>query len=72
MVEHSRGFKRAEFMQPIISQPSCQTVPCDVMGPFPRSLRGNHYYLVITDNFAKWVDLYPLRKLTFQNTCGCR
>lgn len=48
-----------------------QIVACDVMGPFPRSPRGNQFLLVITDHFSKWVELFPLRKLTSQKVWEC-
>lgn len=59
-----RGGKPPGLLQPIDSQQSWQLAACDAMGPFPRSPRGHQYLLVITDHFSKWVELFPLRKLT--------
>lgn len=36
----------------------------DLMGPFPRSLRGYKYLLVVTDTFTKYSILQPLRAAT--------
>ncbi|XP_064467809.1 uncharacterized protein LOC135378652 [Ornithodoros turicata] len=58
-----RGGQPPGLLQPIVSQGPWQIVACDIMGPYPRSPRGNQYLLVITDHFTKWVELYPLRKL---------
>ena len=32
----------------------------DIMGPFPRSTKGNLYILVLADYFSKWVEIMPL------------
>lgn len=61
-----RGGQPPGLMQPVVSQSPWQIVACDVMGPFPRSPRGNQYLLVVTDHFTKWVELFPLRKLLSQ------
>lgn len=42
-------------------------VALDLMGPFPCSRRGNVYLLVVTDQFSKWIELFPLRKATSEN-----
>jgi hypothetical protein len=33
----------------------------DIVGPLPRSKRGNIYILTVQDAFTKWPDAYPLR-----------
>lgn len=38
-----------------------QMVAADLMGPFPRSMRGFKYLLVMTDTFSKFTILKPLR-----------
>ena len=48
-----RGGQPPGLMQPVVSQSPWQIVACDVMGPFPRSPRGNQYLLVVTDHFSK-------------------
>nr|XP_050052429.1 uncharacterized protein LOC126548327 [Dermacentor andersoni] len=59
-----RGGKPPGLMQPIDSQLPWQITACDVMGPFPRSRQGHTFLLAVTDHFTKWVELFPLRKLT--------
>lgn len=48
-----RGGQPPGFMQPIASQSPWQICCCNVMGPFPRSPRGNQYLFVVTDHFTK-------------------
>lgn len=62
-VAKPRGGKPPGLMQPVVSQRPWETVACDIIGPLPRSPRGNQYLLVVTDHFSKWVELFPLRKL---------
>ena len=37
-----------------------ERVALDVMGPLPRTKRGNKYILVIGDYFSKWIEAYAL------------
>ena len=37
-----------------------ERVAMDIMGPLPRSTRGNQYILVVGDYFTKWIEAYPL------------
>ncbi|KAI5737969.1 hypothetical protein M8J77_001280 [Diaphorina citri] len=39
-------------------------VSVDIMGPYPRSSKGNLYILVFLDTFSKWVELVALRATT--------
>ncbi|KAL7866093.1 hypothetical protein SRHO_G00113400 [Serrasalmus rhombeus] len=41
----------------------------DLMGPFPKSKRGNVYLFVIVDYFTKWIELYPLRDSKGHRLC---
>lgn len=47
----------------IVSEP-WKMVATDLMGPFPRSLKGFKYILVVTDTFTKYSVLFPLRSAT--------
>lgn len=63
-VEHK---KPAGFMvpQPKTNKP-WQLISTDLIGPFPRSTKGNQYVLVVTDYFSKFSLTFPLRKATAQ------
>ncbi|PIK35202.1 Retrovirus-related Pol polyprotein from transposon [Apostichopus japonicus] len=37
-----------------------QRCAMDIMGPLPKSTRGNRYVLVIADYFTKWTEAYPM------------
>lgn len=41
----------------------------DLMGPFPKSKKGNIYLLVVVDYFTKWVELFPLRDSKTPRIC---
>ncbi|KAJ8975115.1 hypothetical protein NQ317_000957 [Molorchus minor] len=44
-----------------------QIIAVDIMGPFPRSSKGNCYLLVVGDWFSKYTLLHPMRQATAQN-----
>lgn len=46
--------------QPPVSRP-WEMISTDLMGPLPRSMRGNQYILVVTDSFSKFSLVFPLR-----------
>lgn len=41
-----------------------ETVSIDLIGPFPRSSKGNCYAIVFQDKFTKWVQIKAIRKAT--------
>ena len=41
----------------------------DILGPLPRSNKGNKYIQVITDAFSKWVEILPIPQQTAE-TCA--
>lgn len=41
----------------------------DILGPLPRTPRGNRYILVVTDHFSKWVEIFPIPSQTAE-TCA--
>lgn len=43
----------------------------DVVGPLPRSEKGNLFILVITDRFTKWIELYALPDQKTEQIVGC-
>lgn len=46
-----------------------QLISMDLMGPLPRSSKGNTYLLVVTDWYSKYVLLHPLRQATTNGIC---
>jgi transposase InsO family protein len=50
-------------------------VATDIVGPVPRTPRGNRYILTVTDSFTKWLDVYPIPDQTAEtcaaNIFGC-
>ena len=56
---------RGEMMTYSSSKP-WETVGIDVVGPLPKTFRGNKYLLVFTDHFSKWVEVFamPDQKMT--------
>lgn len=51
-------------MQPVVPQGPWDILALDLMGPLPRTARGNIFLLVVTDHFSKWVELFGLRNAT--------
>lgn len=51
-------------MQPSRNQAPFTTVNIDLIGPLPRSVRGNRYLVVMQDRFTKWVQCRPIRSPT--------
>lgn len=58
-----RGPKGLMTRQPRANQP-WEVISSDLMGPFPRSSKGNQYILVVTDEFSKFSLVFPLRRAT--------
>lgn len=40
------------------------TISADLLGPFPRSKRGNRFIIAFQDQYSKWTELAPLRSAT--------
>ena len=40
----------------------------DLLGPFPRTARGNRYVLVVTDQFTKWVEIVAIPDQSAETT----
>ena len=43
----------------------------DIVGPFPRTDKGNAYILVIGDYFTKWVEAYPMKDMEAASVAAC-
>lgn len=55
---------RPPMGQQITAERPFQFIYTDLLGPYPRSKRGNTHILVVLDKFSKFVFLHPLRKAT--------
>ena len=47
-------------LQSVVTGYPLQMVAMDIVGPFPESLAGNTFILVVADYFTRWTEAYPL------------
>ena len=47
-------------MQPIYTGEPFERVAMGIIGPLPRSTRGNRYILTVVDHFSKHAEAYPI------------
>ena len=45
-----------------------ERVHLDMMGPLPKSDRGNKYIMVMVDQFSRWVEIQPLPEISAETT----
>ena len=50
---------RAALQKYVVGSPM-DRIGIDVIGPLPKSMRGNKYILVIGDHFTRWMEAYPI------------
>ena len=43
----------------------------DIIGPFPKTAKGNMYVLIIGDYFTKWVKAYPMSDMEATTVAKC-
>ena len=48
-----------------------QRVAMDIIGPFPKTAKGNMYVLIIGDYFTKWVEAYPMSDMEATTVAKC-
>ena len=53
--------KKRAPMQVQVAEEPWSRVAMDMMGPLPRTTRGNKYILVVADYFTKWVEAFPMK-----------
>lgn len=51
-------------LQPIVANSVFELVGIDIVGPFPRTVRGNKFLLVMTDHYSKFAISVPLANIT--------
>jgi hypothetical protein len=65
------SFKEATSTSPSSSDNPSFLANCglgiDILGPFPRAVRGFEYLYVAIDKFIKWPKVEPVRKVTAQS-----
>ncbi|KAF4527793.1 hypothetical protein B566_EDAN016378 [Ephemera danica] len=57
------------FMNSRIATETGEYLSCDLIGPLVKSARGHEYAFVITDDFSRNVEIFPLRKATSRTVC---
>ncbi|XP_058872855.1 uncharacterized protein LOC131723245 [Acipenser ruthenus] len=68
------ALRKALLTPPVLAQPNMallfrvstdakpgEMLGLDLMGPFPKSKKGNVYLLVVVDYYTKWVEMFPLK-----------
>lgn len=60
-VEQKKAYGKMYFRKPV---GPWFKVTSDIMGPLPRTRKGNRYVIVFQDTFTKWVELAPLKSAT--------
>ena len=45
-----------------------ERVHMDMLGPFPSSVWGNKYILIMVDQFSKWVEIHALPDISAEQT----
>ena len=53
--------KQRAPLVPIRTGAPLEKIAMDILGPLPKSNRGNYYILVISDYFSKWTEAYAIR-----------
>ena len=48
-----------------------QQVAMDIIGPFPKTGKGNMYVLIIGDYFTKWVEAHPMSDMEATTEAKC-
>ena len=56
----SRTQNKAPLGSYVVGQPM-ERVSIDVVGPFPRTRKGNQYILTICDCFTKWIEAFAMK-----------
>lgn len=60
-VEQRQAVGKMHFRRP---RGPWYTVTSDIVGPLPRSRKGNRYIVVFQDTFSKWIELAPMKNAT--------
>ena len=52
---------RGKLGQYLVGEP-LERVAIDILGPLPRTEKGNKYIVIISDYFTRWIEAYPVKK----------
>lgn len=51
---------RGKLGQYLVGEP-LERVAIDILGPLPRTEKGNKYIVIISDYFTRWIEAYPVK-----------
>lgn len=63
----STNLKPAGLLQTVASGQRFEVIAIDLVGPLPRTSRGNQWILVVEDICSRWVELFALKEATAEN-----
>jgi hypothetical protein len=61
-IKRAQKKKLAEMLL-LLPQKSNQLITTDIGGPLKETTRGNKYFLVVIDNFTKFIQIYAMKKI---------
>jgi Integrase core domain len=68
--KNPKSYGKAPLQSIVVNGP-LEMMAMDVLGPLPRTARGNEYILVVMDYFTKWPEVYPISDQKAGTICEC-
>ena len=59
--------RSTECLHPTVASWSFDAWRLDIVGPLPKSSKGQLYILATTDYFSKWAEVVPLKEVKKEN-----